>query len=78
MGDITELWVIMLIIALAAFAPLGLFIYRFSTKASDPMGTHGPKHAPNSKVEAVVNLVLNPLLGLLPSGSAKQKTTKRK
>jgi hypothetical protein len=72
MGDLTELWVVMLIIALAAFAPLGIFIYRFSNKASDPMGTHGPKHEPNAKLEALVNLVLNPLLDLLPSITKKK------
>ncbi|MGR8933350.1 MAG: hypothetical protein ACU837_03040 [Gammaproteobacteria bacterium] len=62
MGDIAELWIWMLGIALAAFAPLGFFIYRFSMKAGDPLGAHGEPHAPNSKVEAVVNNILGILL----------------
>ena len=72
MGDLVELWVWMLGIALAAFLPLGIFIYRFSNKASDPLGTHG-KHTPNPKLEALVNSVLNPLLDLLPSISKQKK-----
>ena len=34
MGGVTELWVVMLIIAAAAFAPLGYFIYRFTKESS--------------------------------------------
>jgi hypothetical protein len=62
MGDIAELWIWMLGIALAAFAPLGVFIYRFSMKAGDPLGAHETPHAPNSKLENLVNKVLGHLL----------------
>jgi hypothetical protein len=79
MGEITVLWVVMLIIAVAAFAPLGLFIYRFSQKAADPLGTHGPKHEPDPKFEALVNKVLGRLLTALPAvtqaGSEKPSGT---
>ncbi len=48
MGGVTELFVIMIIVAAFAFAPLGYFIYRF-TKASDkPLGDiepHGDSHS---------------------------------
>lgn len=62
MGDIAELWIWMLGIALAAFAPLGFFIYRFAMKANDPLGAHGAPHAPGSKLENVVNSILGVLL----------------
>jgi hypothetical protein len=42
MGGVTELFIVMTIIATLAFAPLGYFIYRF-TKASDkPLGDTEP------------------------------------
>lgn len=42
MGGVTELFIVMIIIAGLAFAPLGYFIYRF-TKASDkPFGDTEP------------------------------------
>lgn len=61
MGGVTELWLIMLIIAGAAFAPLGYFIYRF-TKASDkPFGEiepHGDSpSAVNDFAEKVIKFV---------------------
>lgn len=62
MADITELWVWMLLIAVAAFAPLGIFIYRFSSKAGDPLGTHETPHGPNPKLESLVDKVLGLLL----------------
>lgn len=62
MVEITELWVVMLLIALAAFAPLGIFIYRFSKKIADPLGSSGTHEGPESKAEALVNKILGVLL----------------
>jgi len=38
MGGVTELLIIMLIIAAAAFAPLGYFIYKYTQKNAQPFG----------------------------------------
>lgn len=62
MGDITILWVVMLLVALASFAPLGIFIYRFSHKAEDPLGSAHPGHQPNPKIEAWVDGLLGRFL----------------
>ncbi|MDD1606273.1 MAG: hypothetical protein LUO95_07645 [Methylococcaceae bacterium] len=42
MGGVTELFVIMLIIAAAAFAPLGYFIYKYTQKNAQPFGETEP------------------------------------
>jgi hypothetical protein len=42
MGGVVELWVVMLIIAAAAFAPLGYFIYKFTKDSSQPFGEIEP------------------------------------
>lgn len=42
MGGVTELLIIMLIIATAAFAPLGYFIYKYTQKNAQPFGETEP------------------------------------
>lgn len=42
MGDVTEMFVVMLLIATAAFAPLGYFIYKFTQKNAKPFGETEP------------------------------------
>jgi hypothetical protein len=42
MGGVTELLIIMLIIAAAAFAPLGYFIYKYTQKNAQPFGETEP------------------------------------
>lgn len=42
MGEVTELWLIMLIVAAAAFAPLGYFIYKFTKVGDKPFGEIEP------------------------------------
>ncbi|TAL50315.1 MAG: hypothetical protein EPN89_05030 [Methylovulum sp.] len=42
MGGVTELFVVMLLIAAAAFAPLGYFIYKFTQKNAKPFGETEP------------------------------------
>ncbi|MGZ8258736.1 MAG: hypothetical protein ACXWTR_06130 [Methylotenera sp.] len=42
MGVVSELFVIMFIIAAAAFAPLGYFIYKFTQKGGKPFGETEP------------------------------------
>jgi len=38
MGGVLELFVFMVIIATAAFAPLGYFIYKYTQKNAEPFG----------------------------------------
>lgn len=48
MGGVVELFVIMFIVAAAAFAPLGYFIYKFTQKNAEPFGDiepHGDSHS---------------------------------
>lgn len=42
MAGVTELFVVMLLIATAAFAPLGYFIYKFTQKNTKPFGETEP------------------------------------
>ena len=42
MGGVTELFLVMLIIAAAAFAPLGYFIYKYTQKNGKPFGETEP------------------------------------
>jgi len=42
MGGVTELFVVMLLIAAAAFAPIGYFIYKFTQKNAKPFGETEP------------------------------------
>jgi hypothetical protein len=42
MGGVTELFVIMILVAAFAFAPLGYFIYMFTKKSGNPLGDIEP------------------------------------
>jgi len=42
MGGVSELFVVMLIVAAAAFAPLGYFIYKFTQNNGKPFGETEP------------------------------------
>ena len=42
MGGVLELFVFMVIIATAAFAPLGFFIYKYTQKNAEPFGETEP------------------------------------
>jgi hypothetical protein len=42
MGGVIELFLIMLIIATVAFAPLGYFIYKYTQKTGKPFGETDP------------------------------------
>jgi hypothetical protein len=50
--EIAELSVIMLIIATAAYIPLGYFIHNYTSGSSNPFGKHDP-HPENQEHEAV-------------------------
>lgn len=42
MGGVTELFVVMVLIAAFAFAPLGYFIYKFTQEGGKPFGEIEP------------------------------------
>ncbi|MCX7102970.1 MAG: hypothetical protein NTX38_16175 [Methylobacter sp.] len=42
MGEITELFFVMIIVAALAFAPLGYFIYKFTKAGDKPFGEIEP------------------------------------
>jgi hypothetical protein len=42
MGEVTELFLVMLVLAGAAFAPLGYFIYKFTQTNAKPFGETEP------------------------------------
>lgn len=65
MGGVIELFVVMIIVAAFAFAPLGYFIYRF-TKASDkPFGDIEPHGDSPSAVNDFAEKAIKYVQGLL-------------
>lgn len=65
MGGVTELFIVMTLIAAFAFAPLGYFIYRF-TKASDkPLGDIEPHGDSPSIVNDFAEKAIKYVQGLL-------------
>lgn len=42
MGEVTGLFIVMILIAAFAFAPLGYFIYRFTKMSDKPLGDIEP------------------------------------
>jgi hypothetical protein len=61
MGGVTELFIIMLLIATFAFAPLGYFIYMYTKKNGEPFGDTEPHGDSES---AVLNMA-EKLIGLV-------------
>lgn len=59
MGDIIWLFIIMLVIASAAFAPLGYFIYMYTMKKGDPFGDTEPHGDSESTLLNAVGKVIN-------------------
>lgn len=61
MGEVAELFIVMFVIAAAAFAPLGYFIYKFQQNNAKPFGEtepHGDSpSAINDFAESVIHFV---------------------
>ena len=61
MADVTGIFIIMFIVASAAFAPLGYFIYKYTKDNSDPFGNtepHGDSpSATNDLAEKAIHFV---------------------
>ncbi len=64
MGDVTVLWFVMLIVAAAAFAPLGYFIYKFTQEGDKPFGEIEPHGDSPSVVNDFAEKVIKFVQGL--------------
>ncbi|MCF7987622.1 MAG: hypothetical protein K9L60_08660 [Methylovulum sp.] len=65
MVEVTEIFILMLVIATVAFAPLGYFIYKFTQKNAEPFGEiepHGDSPSMiNDFAEKVIHFVKSKL-----------------
>ncbi|NOU14278.1 MAG: hypothetical protein HOO92_10025 [Methylococcaceae bacterium] len=68
MGGVVELFVIMLIVAGAAFAPLGYFIYKFTQKNAEPFGDIEP----HGDSPSVVNDFAEKAIGFIKAKLSKK------
>lgn len=59
MGGVIELFIVMLIIAALAFAPLGYFIYQFTQKKAEPFGDTEPHGDSPSAINAFAESVIH-------------------
>lgn len=66
-GEIAWIIVVMLLVALAAFAPLGYFIYLYINKNSEPFHDADTAHEPG--LEAKVVGLVDKLIAKLKGGS---------
>lgn len=65
MGGVTELFIIMIIVATFAFAPLGYFIYRFTKSSDKPFGDIEPHGDSPSAVNDFAEKAIKYVQGLL-------------
>jgi hypothetical protein len=67
MGEVTELFVVMFIIAAGAFAPLGYFIYKYTQQNGKPFGETEPHGDSPSMVNDFAENMIHFVKGLLPN-----------
>ncbi|MGZ8955683.1 MAG: hypothetical protein ACXW0Q_13500 [Methylovulum sp.] len=65
MGGVTELFVVMFIVAAGAFAPLGYFIYKYTQQNAKPFGETEPHGDSPSFVNELAESAIHFLKGLL-------------
>ncbi len=63
-GNLLELVILMLVIALFAFAPLGYFIYMYTQKGGEPFGDIEPHGDSESKVLDMAEKLINMVKGV--------------
>ena len=63
MGGVVELVLLMLVIAIFAFAPLGYFIYMYTMKSGEPFGDTEPHGDSESALLTAVGKVINIVKG---------------
>lgn len=69
MGDVTELFLAMIVIGALAFAPLGYFIYKFTQKDGKPFGDIEP----HGDSPSVVNDLAEKVIALIKGKLDKNK-----
>ncbi len=69
MGEVTELFVVMLMVATFAFAPLGYFIYKFTKETDKPFGEIEPHGDSPSVVNDFAEKVIKFVQGLISKKS---------
>jgi hypothetical protein len=65
MGGVTELFVVMILVAAFAFAPLGYFIYMFTKKGGKPFGEIEPHGDSPSAVNDFAEKAIKYVQGLV-------------
>lgn len=65
MGGVIEIFLIMLVVAALAFAPLGYFIYMYTTKGGEPFGDTEPHGDSESKVLDIAEQLINTIKGFI-------------
>lgn len=71
MSDVIELFIWMLIIGAAAFAPLGYFIYKFTQKNGKPFG----EIEPHGDSPSVINDFAENIIGFIKKQLGNKKTS---
>jgi len=64
-GSLIEIFLFMLVIACLAFAPLGYFIYMYTTKSGEPFGDIEPHGDSDSKVLDLAEQAIHAIKGLI-------------
>lgn len=67
MGDVTALFVMMIVIGAVAFAPLGYFIYKFTQEGGKPFG----ETEPHGDSPSVVNDFAEKIIALVKGKAHK-------
>jgi len=62
-GDVFYLYIVMILVAGLAFAPLGYFIYIYSRKGGEPFGETEPHGDSESKVLDLAESLINTIKG---------------
>ncbi len=65
MGSVIEIFVLMLLIACFAFAPLGYFIYMYTMKNGEPFGDIEPHGDSESKLLSTVGVALDKVKSMI-------------
>lgn len=63
-GDVAFLYIVMMIVACLAFAPLGYFIYMYTKKGGEPFGETEPHGDSESKVLDLAESLINAIKGI--------------
>jgi len=62
-GDVAFLYIVMMIVAGLAFAPLGYFIYMYTAKGGEPFGDTEPHGDSESKVLDMAENLIHAIKG---------------